>query len=230
MLRLYRVIFHPRMEVSMELKTHAMPLLLSSEMIEEFSQLSTTLISDAMAGTGVMDYKIKSIKPGVKLAGTAFTVDTKEGSALAVIAAVALAQQGHILVISGKGEASNAVIGDMLVKTALKSGISGIVVDGLVRDVSVLRDMDMPLFAIGAVPSAAKKNGHGELNSPIVCGGISVKPGDLIVGDDDGVVVVPSHAMYDVLLAAKAKLASEEQRIQDIDNGLLVPEWLKKLL
>jgi 4-hydroxy-4-methyl-2-oxoglutarate aldolase len=218
------------MEVSMELKTNIMPLLLSSEMMEEFSQLSTTLISDAMAGAGVMDYKIKPIKPGVKLAGTAFTVDTKGGCALAVIAAVALARQGHILVISGKGEAGNAVIGDMLVKTALKSGISGIVVDGLLRDVCELRNMDMPLFAMGALPAAAEKKGHGELNSPILCGGISVKPGDLIVGDDDGVVVVPPHAINEVLLAAKAKLALEEQRIKDIENGLLIPEWLKKLL
>lgn len=211
----------------MELKTNTTPVLISSEIIKEVSNLSTTLLSDAMAGAGVMDFKIKPIKPGVKLAGTAFTVDTKDGNALAIIAAVALAQQGHILVISGKGEAGNAIIGDMLVRTALKSGISGIVVDGLLRDVCELRNMEMPLFAMGAVPAAAEKKGPGELNSPILCGGIAVKPGDLIVGDDDGVVVVPHHAMKEVLLAAKAKLASEEQRIQDINNGLLVPEWLK---
>lgn len=206
------------------------PELVASETIEQVTCLSTTLLSDAMAGLGVMNYQIKPVAPGMKAAGTAFTVDINAGDGLTVIAAVALAGPGYILVISGKAETGKAVFGSLMARTAMKSGIDGIVLDGVVRDVAELRELGLPVFAIGAVPAAAAKEGPGETNGPVSCGGVKVYPGDLIVGDDDGVVVVPRDMIGPVLAAAKAKITTEEKRIREIENGLLMPQWLSEQL
>ncbi len=210
------------------LKINAAPELLPANLIEEAKQFSTTLLCDAMSGFGAMDYRIKPIVPGMKVAGTAFTVNLKAGTALAVIAAVALASKGHVLVISSKGDAANAVFGDLMAQTAIKSGVEGVVIDGLVRDIAQLKQYSLPLFALGAAPAAAVKDGPGQINSPAACGGITVNPGDLIVGDDDGVVVVPRDRIDDVFAAARAKEAAECKRVQEIENGVLMSEWLKK--
>lgn len=210
------------------LKVKTPPALVPAEKLEEAKGLSASLLADAMAGFGAMDYRIKPITAGMKVVGTAFTVNPKAGTALPVIAAVALAGEGHILVISGKGDLSNVVLGEIMTLIAQKRAVSGIVVDGLVRDVAAIRATGMPVFAIGALPAAAEKEGPGEINGPVSCGGIAVNPGDLIVGDDDGVVVVPRDNVDGVLATAKAKAAAEAQRIRDIGNGVLMPEWLKK--
>lgn len=202
------------------------PALLPAETVEEVKHLSASLLSDAMAGLGVMNYRIKPVAPGMKLAGTAFTVDIKAGKGLAVIAAVALAGKGYVLVISGKGDLAKAVFGSLMARTAMKSGINGVVLDGLVRDVAELQELGLPVFALGAIPAAAAKEGPGEINGSVSCGEMIVNPGDLIVGDHDGVVVVPRDKIGSVLAAAQAKVTAEVIRIQDIENGLLMPEWL----
>jgi 4-hydroxy-4-methyl-2-oxoglutarate aldolase len=158
------------------------PALLSAETVKEVKCLSTSLLSDSMSGLGVMNYRIKPVAPGMKLAGTAFTVNIKVGNGLAVIASVALIGQGYVLVISGKGDSTKAVFGSLMAKTALKSGIEGVVLDGMVRDIAELREFGVPVFALGAVPAAAEKEGPGEINGSVSCGGIVVNPGDLIVG------------------------------------------------
>lgn len=206
------------------------PELLPTEVVEAAGQLSTSLLADSLMGFGAMDYRIKPIVTGSKVAGTAFTVDVKAGGAPAVIAAVALIKKGYVMVVSGKGNTLNAILGDLLMKTAIKSGISGVVLDGLVRDIAELRELGVPVFALGAVAAAPDKEGAGEINGAISCGGVAVRPGDLIVGDDDGVVVIPRAKVHEAIAAAQAKEASEVSRIQAIENGLLLPDWLKKQL
>lgn len=210
------------------LKINVAPELLPDNIAEEAKQFSTTLLCDAMAGFGAMDYRIKPIMPGMKVVGTAFTVNLKAGTALAVIAAVALASKGYVLIIGGNGDRTNALFGDLMAQTAIKGGIDGVVIDGLVRDIAQLRQDNLPLFAAGATPTAAVKDGSGQINSPAVCGGVAVDPGDLIVGDDDGVVVIPRDLIDDVFAAARAKAAAECKRVQEIEQGILMPEWLRK--
>lgn len=203
------------------------PDFLPKEIVLEASRLSTSLLCDSMSGLGAMDYRIKPVAPGMKFAGTAFTVNIKNGNGSAVIASVSMAKNGHVLVISGKGNSSNAVFGDLMARIALKSGINGIVLDGLVRDTAELREVGIPIFALGATPSAAEKEGPGEINSSVSCGGIVVHPGDLIVGDCDGVVVVPRDEIDSVLSVAKSKANAEAQLLHDIENGLFKVDCLK---
>jgi 4-hydroxy-4-methyl-2-oxoglutarate aldolase len=202
--------------------------ILPEETIKELKSLSTGLLSDAMSGLGAMNYRIKPIDSNMKFVGTAFTVNLKNGTGPAVMAAVALAGQGYVIVINSNGNSSNAVFGSLIAKTAIKRGIEGVVLDGLVRDTAELKELGLPVFSLGAIPCAAEKEGPIEINVPVSCGGIAVIPGDIVVGDEDGVVVVPRNKVDAVIAAAKAKLNLEIKRMQDIENGLLMPSWLEE--
>lgn len=212
------------------IRVNPRPEVLSAEIVIEAGGLSASLFCDAQLGFGAMDYRIKPVAPGTKVLGAAFTVNLKAGSGTAVIAAVALAKPGHVLVISGKGSTASAVLGGLLAKTAIKAGVSGIVLDGVVRDINELRASGLPIFALGANPGAAAKEGPGEINTTVSCGDVGVNPGDLVIGDDDGVVVIPRSRIPEAIAAAKAKVAAEKRRIAEIENGLLMPDWLKESL
>ena len=203
---------------------------LPEDLVRQAADFSTSLFCDAQLGFGAMDHRIKPVAPGTKVVGSAFTVNLKAGSGTAVIAAVALAGKGHVLVISGKASTENAVLGDLLAHTAIRSGVEGIVLDGVVRDIEELRTSGLPIFALGANPGAAAKEGPGELNTTVSCGGVGVNPGDLVIGDDDGVVVIPRGRLDEALKAASAKDAFEKRRRKEIASGLLMPEWLNALL
>jgi 4-hydroxy-4-methyl-2-oxoglutarate aldolase len=198
------------------------------EVIREAIGLSSGLISDAMSGFGVMDSTIKPVAPGMRLSGTAVTVNLRPGSNLALHLAIVLSDPGSVIVVSHKRDSSRAVLGGIMTKAAIKKGVAGIVVDGLVRDISELREFGLPVFARGAIPSAVEREGPGEMNVPISCGGIAVNPGDLILGDDDGIVAVPRSRIETVLNSARAKVTAEAQRVQEIENGKIIPEWLQK--
>jgi len=203
------------------------PEILPADVVKEFGKLTTCLISDAMLGLGVMDCRIKPIAPGMAFAGTAMTVNLRSGSNQMLQLAIGLANKGHVLVVSGK-DTTRAALGDLMTQAAHKQGICGIVLEGLVRDLDDLRKIGMPIFALGAVPSAVDREGPGECNGPIACCGVNVNPGDLIVGDSDGVVVVPQEKIDEVLAAAKAKADAEKIRQQEIIEGKIIPDWLRK--
>ncbi len=210
------------------LKINEAPGLPASEMVREAKAYATCQISDVMSGFGAMDYRIKPVCRGMKLAGIAMTANLSPGSCLMSHLAIALSGRGCVLVVNTNGNTSKAVLGDLMARVAVRKGIEGIVVDGLVRDIDGLRRLGWPVFALGAVPAAAVREGHGEINGPISCGGVAVHPGDLILGDDDGVVVVARQNIEAVLQAVKKKAGEEEQRIRDIDDGKIIPEWLEK--
>lgn len=206
------------------------PELLPTELVEQAKALSTSLISDAMSGFGVMNHKIKPVDASMKFAGTALTINLKTGSNLMFHTAIALASKGYVLVASTKGVTAAANIGDLMTRVAKKQEIEGIVIDGLVRDIADIREIGVPVFSLGVIPSAVERDGPGEINVSISCGGVSVNPGDFIMGDEDGVVVVPRDRISTVLSAAEKKAMSELKRIEDINNGIIMPEWLKQRL
>ncbi|WP_231597672.1 RraA family protein [Bacillus sp. SA1-12] len=212
--------------------------LLSQEIIERAKRLNTTLISDALGCTGSMDYKVKPVSPGMKVAGTALTVEMRAGDNLFLHQGIYCGGEGYVLVADGKGHTENAYLGELMAGAAKAIGLEGIVIDGLVRDKEMLCGIGLPIFAKGFIPNGPFKDGPGAINIPISCAGVTVHPGDLIVGDDDGVVVVPKEKIENVLVKAEAKLKYEEKRMQTIvsyeenrkqgnaDKNSIVPEWL----
>ena len=202
------------------------PELAPEEWVERAKQLTTGLLSDAMGCFGAMDYRIKPIAAGMKLAGTAMTVNLRAADNLMLHKAIGQCGKGYVLVADAKGNTSNACWGDLMTRAAIRMQIEGAVVDGVVRDLADLRQLGYPVFALGVVPAGVNREGPGEINVPISCGGVAVNPGDLILGDEDGVVVVPRQKIEAVLQAAEAKAAGEESRIREIGEGKIEADWL----
>lgn len=213
--------------------------LLSPNVIERAKRLNSTLISDAMGCTGSMDYMVKPVAPGMKVVGTALTVDLRAGDNLFLHQGIYCGDEGYILVADGKGHTENAYLGELMARAAKAIGIEGIVIDGLVRDKEMLGKIGLPIFAKGFIPNGPFKDGPGAINTPISCAGVTVHPGDLIIGDEDGVVVVPKDKIEEALQKAESKLVYEENRIQTIENyeekrklgsvdGIdIAPSWLE---
>nr|WP_264741179.1 RraA family protein [Cytobacillus firmus] len=212
--------------------------LLSQEIIERAKKLNTTLISDALGCTGSMDYKVKPVSSGMKVVGTALTIEMRAGDNLFLHQGIYCGGEGYVLVADGKGHTGNAYLGELMAGAAKALGLEGIVIDGLVRDKEMLSNIGLPIFAKGFIPNGPFKDGPGAINIPISCAGVTVHPGDLIVGDEDGVVVIPKEKIENVLVKAEAKLKYEEKRLQtiasyeerrkqgDTDRISIAPEWL----
>lgn len=183
-----------------------------STIIEKFQNVPTTCISDTMQGLNNLDPAIKPLKEEHHIAGRAFTVKMPVGDNLTVLQAIRDAQPGDILVIDAKGDTYRAIAGDFIVGLAQTMGIKGIVVDGVIRDIAGIKKLDFPVFCKGTTVAASGKAGWGEVNVPISCGGVSINPGDIIVGDADGVVVVPQEKEEEILVQALDKLEKDQVR------------------
>ncbi|MFC0562135.1 RraA family protein [Halalkalibacter alkalisediminis] len=216
-----------------------LPPLLSIDIIERVKKLNTTLLSDAMGCTGSMDYKIKPVTNTVKVVGTALTVSLRPGDNLFLHQAIHIGEEGYVIVVDGKGHTQNAYLGELMAFAAKARGLEGIIIDGLVRDKDILSQLDFPIFATGFIPNGPLKDGPGKINTLISCGGVSVQPGDLIIGDDDGVIAVPKDEIETALLKAEKKLEYENNRIEIIKQyeerrkageatGSIEPPWLKE--
>lgn len=180
------------------------------ELIAELAQISTAMLSDAMANLYTMDSGIQAILPGKHICGPACTVATRAGDFISVLKALEAAAPGDVLVIDNQSRPDTAMWGEITTVEAQAKGICGLVVDGLIRDVAGVRHLGFPVFARGTTPRVAGQNSLGEVNVVVQCGGVVVAPGDIIVADDDGVVVVPQRKVHDVLMVAKAILRWEE--------------------
>ncbi|MFP7477952.1 RraA family protein [Terribacillus saccharophilus] len=210
--------------------------LLPNELIERAKKLNTTLLADVMGCTGAMDYRIKPVSSGMEFVGTAMTVSLRPGDNLFLHQAIYSAKKGHVLVVDGKGHTNNAYLGELMASSAKAIGVEAVVIDGLVRDKKALEELKFPIYSKGFNPNGPYKDGPGEVNKVISCGGVRVIPGDLIVGDDDGVVVVPADRIDEVLYKASEKLEYEENRLKTIaqyanmeqpDPMSLAPKWLE---
>ncbi|HIV74369.1 MAG TPA: RraA family protein [Candidatus Pseudogracilibacillus intestinigallinarum] len=180
--------------------------------VEQLKELPTTAISDVLKGLNNIDPNIKPLKDTYKIAGEAFTVQTAVGDNLALLTALKEAKQGDILVVDVKGDTYRAVAGDFVVAMMQTMELGGLVVDGAVRDVIDIKRLNFPVFVRNTTTASGSKNGPGATNIPISCGGMHVNPGDIIVGDVDGVVVIPKDRAEEVLTGAKQKVANDEER------------------
>jgi 4-hydroxy-4-methyl-2-oxoglutarate aldolase len=192
--------------------------------VEGFAKHEVCKVGDAMAGYGLMNYRIKSIDWEMHVAGPAVTVLTGPGDALYVQKVIEVVQPGDVVVIDAGGIEDVCCIGERLCYYMKLRGAVGVVVDGAVRDSKGIRDMKFPAFCKAVSPRIVGSNGPGAINIPIQCGGIPVNPGDIILGDDDGVVCVPLEKAEEVLRGADEHLANELQRLELIEEGGSITE------
>ena len=186
-------------------------------------------IVDALGRAGAMDAQIKPITKAAKFAGSALTVNAGPRDNLAPWAALRLAKPGDVMVIATGGHMEASVCGDLLVGMARNAGIVAIVTDGVVRDISGTDAVGIPVFAAGVSPNSPQKNGPGSVGFPIVAGGIAVSSGDIVCGDEDGVVVVPAWRLEEAR-AALAAVRSKEAAIEKaVAGGAVAPSWLADL-
>lgn len=180
-----------------------------------FQHLPTTAISDATGGHTNLRSDIKPLADHFKVAGRAVTVRLPDGENGAVLEAIRAANEGDILVIDAKGNTNRAVAGDFVISLAKGIGVQGFVVDGVIRDIAAICELNFPVFSLGTTVAAGNKNGGGQVNVPIAIGGVTVHPGDYIIGDVDGVIVVPQQDAEKIVVAAEAKLEKDEKRAQE---------------
>ncbi|WP_425607644.1 RraA family protein [Candidatus Chlorohelix allophototropha] len=172
-----------------------------------------------MEGLNNLDSAIKPLKEEYRIAGRALTVKMPVGDNLAALKAMRNAQPGEVLVIDAKGDTYRAIAGDFVIGMAQTLGIQGFVVDGVIRDVQGIKKLDFPVFCKGTAVAASGKAGVGEINVPISCGGVSINPGDIIVGDADGVVVIPQSKEQEILRKSQDKLEKDINREAKISGN-----------
>jgi RraA family protein len=200
----------------------------SADLVRQASEFQAAILADVNGRRGALHGRIAALRPRMKIAGPAFTVDVRPGDNLMIHAAMSLAKPGDVLVIDGKGDQTAALMGTIMMTACKQLGLAGVVIDGAVRDTDELRELGFPVYAAGANPNGPTKFVPGRINWPISCGGIAVRPGDLIVGDADGVVVVEREKAASLLDAAQKKVDDETARIAAIKQGKdLRPKWLE---
>jgi 4-hydroxy-4-methyl-2-oxoglutarate aldolase len=197
------------------------------EVVQHASGFAASILADVAGRRGTVDGRIAPLAPTMRLAGPAFTVEVRHGDNLMIHAAMALARPGDVLVIDGKGDRTAALMGSIMINACKQLGLAGVVIDGSVRDTEELRELGFPVYSTGANPNGPTKFIPGRINWPISCGGVAVRPGDLIVGDADGVVVIEREKAPSLLEAAGRKVAEERKRLDDIAAGRDIrPKWL----
>ncbi|HEY1782800.1 MAG TPA: RraA family protein [Roseiarcus sp.] len=190
----------------------------SADVVELF-RAPTSFIVDAMNGTGALDWRIKRLAGG-PLVGVALTCDCGPLDNLAFMAALAQSEPGDVLVATTGGYMGSAVTGDLLMYVARNRGVAGFVTDGLVRDLEDLETVGLPVFALGVTPNSPQRRGPGSVGLPIVCGGVSIASGDIVVGDRDGVVVVPRGRIDETLKNLERVKAAEAATLERVRGGL----------
>jgi RraA family protein len=194
-------------------------------LIDGFKGIPVANIGDSMNRMSCLDASIRPVNEHALL-GPAFTVKVRPGDNLMIHKALDMAQAGDILVVDGNGETSNALIGELMVLWAIRKNIGGIIIDGAIRDLATLKTLPIPVYTAGVNPAGPYKDGPGEINFPISCGGVIVNPGDIMVGDADGIVVIAAVDALSVLAKAQAKSAAERQTMIDIENLAWDREWV----
>lgn len=190
------------------------------ETVRAFSSIGTATVHECIGKeiNSVMDHSIKPIGKGMKLSGPAVTVESFPADNLMVHAAMTLCKRGDVLVVNGHGM-PGVMFGGQMAFQAREHGIAGIVVDGAVRDSEEILGMNFPCYARYVSPLGSAKGTPGSINIPIQCGGVLVNPGDIVVGDDDGVVVVPRKMLGEVLERSKQRLEKEAKAREQFKLG-----------
>jgi len=201
----------------------------AADLVRELAQYPVALLGDGLGRIQVMDAGIKPLLRSMQMCGSAITVEVHPADNLMVHVAMKIARKGDVIIINARGNIENGVYGDILNSVAKRKELGGIVIDGAVRDCVEIEKSGVPVFSRGICPLGGGKEGPGQVNVPISCGGVVVSPGDVIIGDGDGVVVVPKHLLQNALEGARKKLEAENKRLDTIASGKdeeIYPSWL----
>ena len=198
--------------------------------IEAFKAIPVANVSDVMARMTAGGPRLRPMHAGGVLAGPALTVKTRPGDNLMIHKALMIAAPGDVIVVDAGGDLTNALFGEIMSTEAEVIGIAGLVLNGAIRDADAIRKGRLPIFAAGVTHRGPYKDGPGEINVPIALDGMVIEPGDLILGDDDGVLCIPFADTATVLEAARKKHADEERSIAAIRNGSRSKAWVDQTL
>jgi RraA family protein len=202
----------------------------SAQLVEAYRGLPVANISDCMSRMTAAGSRLRPMHKRGYLVGTALTVKTRPGDNLMIHKALMLAQAGDVIVVDGGGDLTNALFGEIMVATAVKIGVAGIVLNGAVRDSEEIGEGEFPLYAAGVTHRGPYKDGPGEINVPISIDGMVIQPGDLIVGDADGLLSIPYDEAEEILVATKKKMDAEKKTLADIAAGKLDTRWVDATL
>jgi len=203
----------------------------SAELVQEAAALPAAILADVYGRRGTLSGRIAALSPAMKVAGPALTVEVRPGDNLMIHAALAIARPGDVIIVDGKADQTCALIGEIMVSQAVAIGVAGMVLDAAVRDVEALRAKGFPIFSFGFNPCGPTKRVSGRVNYPISIGGITVNPGDLVLGDADGIVVIERERVAETIELGRKKVADETKRLNSIARREnLTPAWLASAL
>lgn len=191
----------------------------SPEEVLALSAFPTGMLSDSLGKTGQMSATIKPVYRGARLAGTAVTVLCPVADNLTIHKALEIAQPGDVLVVNAGGYPNAGLFGEIMALAAKVKGLAGVVIDGGARDAEAIAELPFPVFAAAINPGGTVKETLGTINRPVSCGGAAVNPGDIVIGDADGVVVVPREKAAEVIARASQAQRREEAYKKELLTG-----------
>jgi len=198
----------------------------SPDLVRQASEYQAAILADVNGRRGALHGRIAALRPRMKVAGPALTVEVRPGDNLMIHAAMSLARPGDVLVIDGKADQTAALMGTIMMTACKQLGIAGVVIDGAVRDSLEIDEMDFPVWSFGTNPNGPTKNVAGRIGQPVSIGGVTVRAGDLVVADADGVFVGERERVASLLPLARKKVEDESARIAAIRNGNTAVAWL----
>ncbi len=203
---------------------------ISTDMVDRYRSLPVANVSDCMSRMDAGSNALRPIHKDGGMAGPAFTVRCRPGDNLLLHKAIDMAEPGDIIVCDAGAENTNALFGELMMSQAIKRGVAGFVLNGAVRDSDRLYELNVPVYATGVTHRGPYKDGPGEIGYPIALYGSVIAPGDLMLGDMDGVLAVPKAHAQEIFDAAVAKQAAEEKQMKAIADGTIDRSWVDKAL
>ena len=201
-----------------------------TDVVERFARLPVANVSDSMSRLTAGGARLRPRHAGGGMAGPALTVKAPPGDNLMFHKAISLAEPGDVIVVDAGGDLTNALMGEMMLMQITKRGVAGVVINGAIRDAGYIREQKLPVFSAGVTHRGPYKNGPGEINVPVAIDGMVIEPGDLVLGDEDGVLCVPFDQVEAVFKAATAKYDAEQSQIANIQAGTHNASWVDKQL
>jgi regulator of RNase E activity RraA len=200
------------------------------ELVEKFKNVVTPHVSDNLNRMFAGGDGLRPFHKGGQLLGTALTVKTRPGDNLMVHKAIDIAEPGDVIIVDAGGDTTNAIVGEIMLRLAQRQGIAGFVIDGAIRDTSAFMNGDFPVYAKGVTHRGPYKDGPGEINVPISIGGMIINSGDIVIGDEDGLVVLPVEQAEEILEKVKAQEIREREMMDSIADGTVDRSWVDDTL
>lgn len=200
------------------------------DVVKLYADFVTPNISDNMSRMNGLSSEIRPIHGQGKLLGSAFTVRTRPGDNLIVHKALDMLQPGDALIVDAGSDTTNAIFGEIMMRIAIRKDATGIVVDGAIRDAAAFSEAGFPCFARGTTHCGPYKDGPGEIGVPITVGDALVRPGDVVVGDADGVVAVPLEEAEDIAEKVRKTIEKEATMMREIEEGTIDRSWIDQTL